>query len=96
MRSFRSGAKALQTPAFDEDVCSTRILSVIESNTEAEYTAITLARALDMPVRLAEDLLEDAEVNGFIVRDDGAGMGRIIWYPNRFNDFEWDGTDENK
>ena len=96
MRSFRSGAKALQTPAFDEDVCSTRILSVIESDTEVEHTAIALARALDIPVGLAEDLLEDAEANGFIVRDDGAGVGQIIWHPNSFNDFEWDGTCEKE
>ena len=48
------------------------------------------------PVGLAEDLLEDAEANAFIVRDDGIGMGQIIWHPNRFNDFEWDGTDEIK
>jgi len=68
----------------------------MESDSEAEYTTINLARALDILVGLAEDLLEDAETNGFIVRDDGTGMGQIVWHPNRFNDFEWDGTDEDK
>ncbi|KAF8321044.1 EAP30/Vps36 family-domain-containing protein [Cantharellus anzutake] len=94
IRTFRSGAKVLQTPAFDENVCSTRILSAIESQTGTECTTVAIAEILSMPIGLVEELIEDAETGGFVVRDEGGTMGQTIWYPNEFGDFEWDGTDE--
>lgn len=46
-----------------------------------------------MSVGLVEQMVEEVEENGMVVRDEPGGYEPVRWYPNEFNNFAtYDGT----
>lgn len=55
-------------------------------------TSVEIARLEEMSVGLAEQMIEDVEEDGKVLRDEPGGYEPIKWYPNDLAMLVYDGT----
>ncbi len=87
LRKFKSGLSVLHTPRFSIEAFQQRLVQLLRSGEEGgEYgpgvPSLEVARAEDLPILLATEMVELVESeSGLVVRDEGA-KGGVRWYPN--------------
>ncbi|QRV85383.1 vacuolar protein-sorting-associated protein 36 [Ceratobasidium sp. AG-Ba] len=93
MRTLRSGLRVLHTPEYTREEFARRIDQALKACFPQGRTAFQIAADEGASVSLAmvQEMVECAEEDGVIARDEVGGSGEVRWLPNLFIGYVWDG-----
>jgi ESCRT-II complex subunit VPS36 len=93
MRTLRSGLRVLHTPDYTRQAFAQRLLESLHAWFPQGRTAFQFAADEGAGVSLAmvQEMVECAEEDGAVARDEVGGAGEVRWLPNLFVGYVWDG-----
>jgi ESCRT-II complex subunit VPS36 len=90
-RTFRvSGLRVLHIPIYTPAAFAARLHGMLLIS--GARTTLEIAQEEDVPTGLAAEMIEEAEIQGVICRDE-AERGEVRWWLNVFQEYVWDGQD---
>ncbi|KAH9003683.1 EAP30/Vps36 family-domain-containing protein [Lactarius hatsudake] len=90
-RTFRaSGLRVLHTPTYTPAAFAARLHGMLLIS--GARTTLDIAQEEAVPTGLAAEMIEEAEAQGVICRDE-AERGEVRWWLNVFQGYVWDGQD---
>ncbi|KAI9461946.1 EAP30/Vps36 family-domain-containing protein [Lactarius psammicola] len=90
-RTFRaSGLRVLHTPAYTSAAFAARLHGMLLIS--GARTTLDIAQEEAVPTGLAAEMIEEAEAQGVICRDE-AEHGEVRWWLNVFQGYVWDGQE---
>lgn len=96
VRTFSSKLKVVHTPWYSQRSFDSRLETFIDAS--GPKTTIQIATQETISVALVAEMIESAEREGKVLRDEGGGDGEsgiggkeIWWWPNYFKGYVWDG-----
>ncbi|KZS95356.1 Vps36-domain-containing protein [Sistotremastrum niveocremeum HHB9708] len=91
LRAFKSGLRVLHTPEYTSSAFTSRLNQLFSSTPESGgLTTLSIAQKEKMSIGLAQEMILDVEMEGSVSRDE-IREGEIVWWPNVFTGYEWDG-----
>lgn len=90
-RTFRvSGLRVLHIPTYTPAAFAARLHGMLLIS--GSHTTLEIAQEEDVPTGLAAEMIEEAEIQGVICRDE-TERGEVRWWLNVFQGYVWDGQD---
>ena len=90
-RTFRaSGLRVLHTPTYTSAAFAARLHGMLLIS--GARTTLDIAQEEAVPTGLAAEMIDEAEAQGVICRDE-ADRGEVRWWLNVFQGYVWDGQD---
>lgn len=89
-RTFKNGVAVLHTPKYLHENFSARLAALLANGDPK--TLIDIARAEDMGVGVVQQMVEDVEDEGKLLRDEPGGYEVTRWSANRPELWVYDGT----
>lgn len=91
-RTFRaSGLRVLHTPTYTPAAFAARLHGMLLIS--GARTTLDIAQEEAVPTGLAAEMIEEAEAQGVICRDE-AERGEVRWWLNVFQGYVWDGQED--
>jgi len=90
-RTFHaSGLRVLHTPTYSPAAFAARLHGTLLIS--GARTTLDIAQEEGVPIGLASEMVDEAEVQGVVCRDE-AEHGEVRWWLNVFQGYVWDGQD---
>jgi ESCRT-II complex subunit VPS36 len=102
LRKFpSSGLTVLHTPSYALENFAERLLALIKERNGR--TTLEVAWAESISTALAAEMIGEAEMAGYVCRDESPGLdipglgsdgsSEVHWWPNLFKEYIWDGQE---